>query len=121
MLRNEEGHPRGDGPISDAITDLRMSGGRPTRGEVDQAHADWWFRFGHSIGWRDGIEVGRNQVLTVIFDGRDDTRRRLGRLAREPEWAELERFRREPGGELWSDNLAACGGREYLGGPVPLW
>lgn len=92
------------------ITDLRG----PTRAEVDQAHSEWWFHFGHRIGYRDGYEAGRTQVLTAIIDGQDDTRRRLSGLAREPAFAELERIRREPGGNAWS-------GREYLGGPVAVW
>lgn len=96
-----------------------MSG--TTRAEVDQAHNHWWFQFGHRIGWRDGVETGRRRVLTAIIDGQDDTRRRLARVGREPVWTELERIRRAPGGKLWTDNLEAHGGQEYLGGPVPVW
>lgn len=35
-------------------------------------------------------------MLTAIIDGQDDTRRRLSSIAREPDFAELERIRSEP-------------------------
>jgi hypothetical protein len=38
--------------------------------------------------------------------------------------AQVRKVRRnpvEPGGKLWADNLAAHGGQEYTGGPVPVW
>jgi hypothetical protein len=89
--------------------------------EWDQANRAAGYRLAARTFFRHGVEVGREQVLAAIIDGQDDTRRRLARLAREPAWTELERMRRQPGGKLWTDNLAAHGGREYTGGPVPQW
>ncbi len=101
--------------------------------ERDRATLTAGYQLAARTFFRHGVEVGREQVLTAITTGQDDTRRRLAGLAREPAFQELERIRREPGNlwrfsegrakepDFYTTNLLRHGGVPYAGGPVPVW
>ncbi len=92
-----------------------------TRAEQDRDIENWWFRFGHRLGWDEGYAAGFAHAEAVNDQVWRQIATTVKEYAKHPTFQELKEYRARPGGAIWIAEQKRTGGKEYTGGPVPEW